>query len=60
MVQRITKPSRCGTAGNVREHACLELPDAFAPEQESGQPYPFTGRVAPPGGRASRSGSGTS
>ena len=48
MVRRITKLSRCGTAGRGKEHACLELLDAFAPEQESGQPHPFTGSGAPP------------
>jgi len=32
VVLHITKPSRCGTAGKGKKHACLGLPDAIALE----------------------------
>jgi len=40
---QLTMPSRCGTAGKGKQHACLGLPDAFALEQKQGNHTPSPG-----------------
>jgi hypothetical protein len=43
VTHHLTKPSRCGTAGKGKEHACLGLPDAFALEHSQGNHIPSPG-----------------
>jgi len=40
---RLTKPSRCGTAGKGRKRACLGLPAAFSSELGQGNHTPSPG-----------------
>jgi len=60
ITHRITMPSRSGTVGRGKEHACLGLPDAFALEREQGSHTPSSGAELRQGDWLGGSGSGAS